>query len=62
MIPGSVKNKVTASDLQEERAKCNFNRDEFTEIIHGGAQLDKIRRDWAKVFDDHPRLASSSEF
>ena len=61
-IPGSFKNKVVASDLQEERDKCAFNQTEFTTIIYGGKTLFKVRKQLEKLFEDHPKIASQSEF
>lgn len=34
--PGSIKNKIIASDLEEERLKANFNQAELTESWFGG--------------------------
>ena len=33
---GSVRNKVVASDLQEERKKCTFDQNELKVLIGGG--------------------------
>ena len=32
---GSVKNKVTATELVEERANCDFDRDDLVQSILG---------------------------
>ena len=34
---GSVKNKIVASDLLAERAKCDFNQEELRILINGGS-------------------------
>lgn len=36
IIAGSVKNKVVASDLKEERKKCNFDQMELKVFLGGG--------------------------
>ena len=33
---GSIKNKIVASDLEEERKHLNFDQNEFTNLIWGG--------------------------
>jgi hypothetical protein len=33
---GSIKNKIVAEDLIEERAKCNFDQKELTIALYGG--------------------------
>ena len=40
-VAGSMKNKVVASELQEERAKCAFDQKEMKLFLSGGqAELD----------------------
>ncbi len=34
--PGSVKNKIVASDLEEERANRNFDFEEMNRMMQGG--------------------------
>ena len=40
---GSIKNKIVASDLEEERKKCNFDQKELSTLLWGGQQ------DYARV-------------
>jgi acyl-CoA oxidase len=35
-IHGSVKNQIVASDLQAERANCNFDQEKMRVLVHGG--------------------------
>ena len=39
IVLGSVKNKIVASDLLEERKKCAFDQDELKDFLHGGAHV-----------------------
>lgn len=36
---GSIKNKIVASDLIEERGKCNFDKEEMSELIYGSKEF-----------------------
>jgi hypothetical protein len=35
-IAGSFKNKVVATELQQERANCNFDQEKLRVALHGG--------------------------
>ena len=35
---GSIKNKIVASDLEDERKKCNFDQQELTHLLWGGKE------------------------
>jgi len=49
-VPGSVKNKVVATDLLEERANCNFDQEKLRVILHGGELQFKIYKDMLDDF------------
>ena len=59
---GSIKNKVVASDLLEERSLCNFDQKALRQILFQGpdeiARIDSILEDFAK----DPVLRSSEKF
>ena len=40
---GSVKNKIVASDLAEERAKCDFDTQEMLVFLNGGQEALNIK-------------------
>lgn len=62
IIPGSIKNKIVASDLLAERANCDFNQAALREILYQGpseiARIDSIVED----FNKDPVLRSSEKF
>ena len=35
---GSIKNNIVASDLEDERKKCDFDRTELSHAIWGGPE------------------------
>ena len=35
---GSIKNKIVASDLEEERKNCNFDQKELAQLVWGGKE------------------------
>jgi len=46
VIPGSFKNKVVASELQEERDKCAFDHQEIKILMNGGPEMYKVKSDF----------------
>lgn len=53
---GSVKNKIVASDLAEERAKCDFDTQEMLRFVNGGqAALDQNNK-IMETLKQHPEL------
>ena len=50
---GSIKNKVVASDLEDERKQCNFDLQELTHFVWGGA--DEFQR-VKGIFEDMERV------
>jgi Acyl-coenzyme A oxidase N-terminal len=50
---GSIKNKIVASDLEEERKKCNFDQKELSTLIWGGKQeYERILDVWGDLKAD----------
>ena len=50
---GSIKNKVVASDLEEERKKCNFDQKELSTHIWGGQHTySYVKGIWADLLSD----------
>ena len=58
---GSVKRGVVSPDLLEERAKCNFDKQELRTFVHGGQHRLSAWEDMMKIGDD-PDLANTLEF
>lgn len=59
---GSIKEKRVSPDLLEERAKCNFNQEELTEIIYGGKELRDEYLSWHKDMEKDPILQNNEKF
>lgn len=38
-VMGSIKNKIVAKDLQDERNNCNFDRAELKTFLYGSAEF-----------------------
>lgn len=60
--PGSVKNKVVNSDLQEERDKCAFDQKEMQALLHGGQQILDAKISESEMFAKHPALGNHHHF
>ena len=60
-IPGSWKNKVVASDLQEERDKCDFDMQEAKALTARHGKLQDAAAA-VEVIDKHPALQNSHKF
>lgn len=53
---GSIKNKIVASDLAEERKNCNFDQEEMSKHLwNGQSDLDRVRGLWDDLVKD-PQL------
>lgn len=48
-VAGSLKNKVVASELLEERANCNFDQQKMRVLVHGGQEQFDI---YKELMDD----------
>lgn len=44
-VLGSIKNKITATDLIEERKNCDFDQEKLRVILHGGELSYKLYKD-----------------
>ena len=61
-VAGSMKKKVVASELQEERAKCAFDQKEMGLFLGGGqAEFDYTMK-YLLLMDKHPELANHFKF
>ena len=60
-VRGSWKNKLVASELADERAKCDFNKKEALDILWPAIQIAKIN-DASQKMDEHPELANTHKF
>ena len=50
---GSIKNKIVASDLEEERKKCNFDQKELATLLWGGKQdYTRVKDIWGDLQSD----------
>ena len=53
---GSVKNKIVASDLAEERAKCDFDTQEMLMFVSGGQEALDLNKTTMDTIKEHPEL------
>lgn len=60
-IGGSIKNKIVNPDLLEERAKCNFDKEEVTKIITTDFALNYYKP-WIELIKKHPELKSDEKW
>ncbi len=50
---GSIKNKIVASDLAEERKRCNFDQPEMTKLLwNGQSDWERVRGIWDDLVND----------
>ena len=54
-VGGSIKNKITAPELLEERARCDFDQEELAVAFMGRDIYDDLQYS-QKVFMKHPDL------
>ena len=62
-VQGSIERKITATELVEERAKCNFDQSEMESFILN--QSPELKAKFARVYDDlenDPVLKSTHEY
>ena len=55
---GSIKNKVVAPVLTEERAKCDFDQEELRVLLMGGPTAYAAYRGNFEKFGNNPKLAN----
>ncbi|CDW75768.1 acyl-coenzyme a oxidase [Stylonychia lemnae] len=55
---GSIKNKIVASDLEEERKNLNFDQMELTEFLYYGKENYAKYQGWIKLVEKEPILAN----
>lgn len=53
---GSIKNKIVASDLEDERKKLNFNQTELTHFLFGGKAKHEEYQEWIRFMEADPIL------
>lgn len=61
-VNGSWKNKIVASDLQEERDRCAFDQEEMRVMLHGGKEAWDIQRYFFDLQKKHPQLHNHHHF
>jgi hypothetical protein len=59
---GSIKNKIVATDLQEERDKGNFNKEEMSEILYEDKAFLSLYRDWIRVMESDKVLTNTEKW
>lgn len=62
MSSGSVRNKIVASDLLEERNKCAFDQQELRVLILGGQHIFDKKTEFHRILEKHPELANHHKF
>jgi len=60
-VQGSLKNKITATDMLEERAKVAFDQQELQVYLHGGEENFKGHKAMMDVMS-HPELKNHHKF
>ena len=51
-----MKNKIVASDLAEERAKCDFDTQEMLVFVSGGQEALDLNNASMETIKKHPEL------
>lgn len=59
---GSVKNKIVASDLEEERLKINFDANEMGLMMQGGPEVQERIRSLIKDMESDPALIHTEKY
>lgn len=59
---GSIKNKIVATDLLEERAKCNFNMNEMALLLYGGKEELDIVKGWVSEMEGDSILRNNEKW
>ena len=49
---GSIKQKVVAKALQQERANCNFDTEEFKDLLSQDVKLRGLHAKWTSEFEE----------
>jgi hypothetical protein len=62
IIHGSILNKVTSSDLLEERAKCNFDQKELWNIFYSRPEENAERAQVEFDIANDPKLALTHKY
>ena len=50
IVEGSIKNKITATELVNERANCDFDQEELARTFWGGEDTLKLMRKYEKDY------------
>ena len=62
-VAGSIKNKIVATELVEERKRLDFNQDEVRRVIGGDENNAFETLDLAlKIMNEHPAIRNKPEF
>jgi acyl-CoA oxidase len=61
-VPGSVKNKITATEILEERAKCDFDQKQMEIIFFHDKVTLKAYREVQDDMDKYPEIANTHKF
>lgn len=62
IVHGSILNKVTSSDLLEERANCNFDQKELWNIFHPRPEENALRLQAEHDMANDPKLALTHKY
>lgn len=61
-VAGSIKNKITATELEEERKNCDFDKREMTRFFWHDMSVYKMFQDEADLMEKHPEYGSTHKF
>lgn len=61
-VQGSIKNKIVATELVEERAKCNFDQEELYNIYYSDPNIREMRQRTDRDIDSDPILANTHKY
>lgn len=53
---GSLKNKIVSADLLDERAKCDFDQAQVTDLFFCGRRHFELFLKWSELVDSDPVL------
>jgi Ser-tRNA(Ala) deacylase AlaX len=61
-VGGSIKDRVVAQELIDERAKCDFDQQELQELLHGGKEMLAEHKQTFDEFGSMKEVANHAKF
>ena len=61
-VAGSIKNKIVATEILEERAKCNFDQKELYQNFYSDKESRELMERSFKEVEEDPVLRATHKF